>query len=468
MDSFESSVGVPLRGNNGLKLYNTLTGQLEKFIPIDENEIKMYVCGPTVYGLMHVGNARAAVVFDVLYRVLRSLYERVTYVRNITDVDDKIYAAATERHVSITELTSETIAAYHEDLEKLNVLPADHEPRVTENMREIIDFVVALIDNKSAYITGGHVYFDVSSFAQYGALSKKNTDDLFVGARVDVSELKRSALDFVLWKPADEKFSLGWESPWGKGRPGWHIECSAMALKYLGDSFDIHGGGMDLIFPHHENEIAQSLSKNGKKAMANYWVHNGHLTINGAKMSKSLGNFVTVRDLCAKYDGEVIRLALLMTHYAAPMNFEPASLEQAKNILDRWYTAIRNVPSIQPTENIDEDVFKALADDMNTPKAISILSAKVDDINKTDNKSKLVSSLANTCRKCLGLMTRDPEEWFCGVPLEMKAWIKSKIAERVQAKKACDFKRADAIRAELFQRGIAIEDTQHGTIWKTT
>ena len=448
-----------------LKLHNTLSGKLEEFVPIDENNVRMYVCGPTVYDRAHLGNARPAVVFDTLFRILQQLYKKVTYVRNITDVDDKIYKAALEKNISIKELTEETTKMYHEDMDALGVLPVTIEPKATEHIADIIKFIEGLIENGSAYISNDHVYFDVSSFKNYGNLSKKNMDDLISGARVEISEFKKNPLDFVLWKPIDEKFNFGWESPWEVGRPGWHIECSVMSQKYLGETFDIHGGGADLIFPHHENEIAQSCALTHKPVMANFWIHNGHLNINGTKMSKSLGNFLTVRELLDKCNGETIRLAFLMTHYAAPMNFSFDGLHQAKNILDRWYTSIRNL-KIQKTDNIFEDVFEALLDDMNTPKTVSILSSKVDEINKTQN-IELASVFVNTCQVLLGIMKTPVEDWFCCVDCDKKPWIEEKIRERNEAKKNKDYAKADAIRAELLENGILIEDSKDGTTWKT-
>lgn len=449
-----------------LKLYNTLSGKLEEFNPIDPNHIKMYVCGPTVYDRAHLGNARPAVVFDVLYRILKKIYKKVTYVRNITDVDDKIYKTALEKKIDIFDLTKKTIEMYHEDVGSLNVLPVDIEPLATEHIFDMISFIEKLVHNKNAYVSNGHVYFDVSSFKNYGALSKKNMDDLISGARIEVSEFKKNPLDFVLWKPIDENFNFGWDSPWGKGRPGWHIECSAMSLRYLGENFDIHGGGIDLVFPHHENEIAQSCAINCEKTMANYWVHNGHLNINGVKMSKSLGNFFTVNELLKKFDGEVIRMAFLMSHYRSPQNFSLDSLNQAKNILDRWYNAIRDI-KFDKTEKISHDVFEALIDDMNTPKAISILCEMVDRINKESDKTEIASIFVNTCQSILGIIMKDPKDWFCCVEDCKKCWIEEKIKERNEAKKSKDYAKADSLRSELLEKGIIIEDTKDGTTWKT-
>lgn len=437
-----------------LKLFNTLLGQKETFVPIDQNNVRMYVCGPTVYDRAHIGNARPAIVFDTLYRILKHLYPKVTYVRNITDVDDKIYKAAKEKQITIKDLTEQTTAMYHEDISKLNVLDIDIEPKATEHISDIINFIQKLLENGNAYISEKHVYFDVSTFKDYGKLSKKNLNDLKQGARIEVSEFKKNPLDFVLWKPADESFDFGWESPFGRGRPGWHIECSAMSSKYLGQTFDIHGGGIDLVFPHHENEIAQSCACHQNKVMANFWIHNGHLNVNGTKMSKSLGNFYTVNELLEKFDGESIRLFFLMTHYQSPINFSFEMLEQAKNILCKWYNAISDV-EIAPTDEISEEVLEALLDNMNTPKAISCLG-----------KIKDPSVFVNTARKLLGIMQRSPESWFCEVSPEKKLWIEEMIAKRKQAKKERNFALADQIRDELKNCGIAIEDTLNGTIWK--
>lgn len=448
-----------------LKLYNTYSASTEVFKPIDPGHVRMYVCGPTVYDRAHIGNARPAVVFDVLYRVLKTLYKKVTYVRNITDIDDKIYKAALEKNISISELTEQTTKMYHEDILKLNVLPVDIEPRATEHIHDMIRFVEELIKDGNAYVSNNHIYFDVSSFSDYGKLSKKNKEDLIAGARIEISEFKRSPLDFVLWKPIDETFNFGWDSPWGKGRPGWHLECSVMSHKYLGKTFDIHGGGIDLVFPHHENEIAQSCAHNHTERMANYWIHNGHLNINGVKMSKSLGNFFTVHELLEKYNGEVIRFAFLMTHYTSPINFTFDLLTQAKNILTRWYCKFRNF-QFDGSEEIDNEVLEALLDNLNTPKAISILNSRLDTLCKSQD-SQMASKFINTCRKLLGVMELDPKDWFCQVEATKCAWIEEKIKERNEAKKQKDYQKADSIRDELKAEGILIEDTKSGTIWKT-
>ncbi|MDR0640232.1 MAG: cysteine--tRNA ligase [Holosporales bacterium] len=452
-----------------LRIYNTLSGRKEEFIPIRPDKVGMYVCGPTVYSRAHLGNARSAVVFDVLYRTLRWLYPDITYVRNITDVDDKIYRASLELGIDIRELTENTTEMYHEDMCALNVLPVDIEPRATEHIADIIEFIERLIEDGNAYCSNGHVYFNVSSYPGYGKLSKKNADELLAGARVETSPFKRNPLDFVLWKPIDDNFKIGWKSPWGVGRPGWHIECSAMSRKYLGDRFDIHGGGLDLVFPHHENENAQSCAVTRQEVMANYWIHNGYLNVDGGKMSKSIGNFYYVHDLLEHYDGEVIRLSFLMTHYASPMNFGFDILKTAKNILDRWYRAIaENYESLSLEDGPPiREVFVALLDDLNTPKALSILSATIAEINKAhDNKAKLIQLFVRTCRTCLGIMSKDPREYSRGVSDGHLQYIEDQIAARTAAKKNKDYKTADEIRKALQDVGIILEDTENGTKWR--
>ena len=319
-----------------LKIYNTLSNKKELFIPLNKNSISMYVCGPTVYNYAHIGNARPAVVFDTLYRVLKNIYPKVNYVRNITDVDDKINEAAKNLGQPISYITKKYTDIYHQDMKNLSILSPTHEPRVTDNIEKIIAMIQKIINNKSAYISDSHVLFDVTSFKNYGKLSNRNREEMLAGARVEVADYKKNPGDFVLWKPSTEE-EPGWESPWGYGRPGWHIECSSMVETYLGEEIDIHGGGQDLIFPHHENEIAQSCCAHQADSYARYWVHNGYLNMEGEKMSKSLGNIVTVNEILERYDGEVIRLALLSTHYRKPINFGETLLEQSKNILNKLY-----------------------------------------------------------------------------------------------------------------------------------
>ena len=442
-----------------ITLYNSLSHKLEEFHPIDAMHVKMYVCGPTVYDSPHIGNARPAVIFDVLYRLLKYKYQNVTYVRNITDIDDKIYKTATAKNIDIKTLTHKTTEMYHADISALNVLPVDIEPRATDHIDDIIKFIEQIIANGYAYVSNDHVYFDTSKYSNYGILS--NIEKRIEGARIDVSDNKRNATDFVLWKPISTEFPIGWTSPWGIGRPGWHIECSAMSRKYLGMQFDIHGGGHDLIFPHHENEIAQSYATNDK-LMANYWLHNGHVMINGTKMSKSLGNFYTVRELLEEFSGEVIRLALLMTHYRKPINLTKNLLTDAETLLNRWYTAIRTDYSCG--KNIDMTVLKALKSDLNTPMAIAHMSELVTQINQ--GKKELTSIFVNTARSLLGLLLIEPDKWFKhGDKLDVK-FIEKEIIRRNIAKKNKDYATADTIRNNLKEQGILLEDTVTGTQWK--
>ena len=452
-----------------LKIYNTLSRKIETFVPIDANNIRMYVCGPTVYDRAHIGNARPAVVFDMLYRILKKLYPKVVYVRNITDIDDKIYQAALAKNISISDLTQEMTTFYHNDIAALSVLPVDIEPYATHHIDDMIKLIEKLVANKNAYCLNKHVFFDVDSFEHYGNFSKKNQDEQISGARVAVDDMKKNPKDFVLWKPIDDNFAIGWESPWGCGRPGWHIECSAMSLKYLGEVFDIHGGGIDLIFPHHENEIAQSCAISNTKTMAKYWIHNGHLNVSGVKMSKSLGNVKTIQDLLQKFDGEVIRLAFLMSHYAAPMNFSENILENAKNILDRWYGAIRELDVAFDDAEVSDHVFENLLNDMNSPAAICALHEMVDKVNKASDlseKKKIASLFVNTCRNIFGLLLKSTNDWFCTCDDSEKQWIEEQIVRRAEYKKAKNFAKADDVRNVLLQRNILIEDTKDGTIWK--
>lgn len=442
-----------------LKLYNTLSNKIEEFTPINSNSVGMYVCGPTVYDRAHIGNARPAVVFDVLYRLLKYLYNDVKYVRNITDVDDKIYKAAKSRNISIKELTEETTKMYHEDIEALNVLPVNIEPKATEHINDIIEFIQRIIEVGSGYISNNHVYFDINTYSNYGILSNKTLDDLINGSRIEVSQNKRNPGDFVLWKPIDDEFPIGWDSPWGKGRPGWHIECSTMSCKYLGSKFDIHGGGCDLIFPHHENEISQSYVVNNE-IMAKYWVHNGHVMINCTKMSKSLGNVCTVRDLLDKFNGETIRLALLMTHYRSPLNFCSDLLKQSKNILDKWYKIMLNkkITNKSDTSEIDNNILNSLLDDLNTPQAIYNISSVI-------KNNRNIDTIVNTCRSLLGILKNDPDEWFHCNNVD-ENWILEQIELRANAKKNKDYKEADRIRNILLEKCIELEDTPSGTKWK--
>jgi cysteinyl-tRNA synthetase len=440
-----------------LRLHNSLSRTKEIFAPLDPGHVRLYVCGPTVYDLPHVGNARPVVVYDTLVRLLRRIYPRVTYVRNITDVDDKINARAAASGESIASVTARTTADYHADMAALGANPPDVEPRATEHIAQMITIAQKLIASGNAYEAEGHVLFAVPNFAQYGALSGRSRDELIAGARIDVAPYKRDPGDFVLWKPSPPELP-GWDSPWGRGRPGWHIECSAMSWAHLGESFDIHGGGNDLIFPHHENEVAQSLCAFPGSRFAKYWLHNGMLRINGEKMSKSLGNFFTVREVLAKWPGEVIRLLLLHGHYRAPIEFSEALLAECKGTLDRFYRALERHPG--STAPMPAPVLDALCDDLNTPLAISAMHALADAALAGDATA---AGGLRAAGEVLGVLSMDPEAWFRGGD---SAWIDEAIAARLAARRARDFARADAIRAELTAQGIVLEDGPAGTIWR--
>jgi cysteinyl-tRNA synthetase len=443
-----------------LYLHNSLTRRKERFVPLDPHNVRMYVCGPTVYDFVHVGNARPVVVYDVLARLLRKLYPRVTYVRNITDVEDKINARAAELGISIDELTARTTADFHADMAALGALPPDIEPRATAHIHEMIEIIQRLIASGHAYEAQGHVLFAVATYPAYGHLSGRSPDELLAGARIDVAPYKRDAGDFVLWKPSPPDLP-GWDSPWGRGRPGWHIECSAMSWKHLGESFDIHGGGTDLIFPHHENEVAQSCCAFPGSSFARYWVHNGMLLVNGEKMSKSLGNFTTLRDVLARVPGEVVRLLLLRTQYRSTPDFSDAAVTEARRELDRFYRALERYPDIASVD-VPGTVMAALCDDLNTPLAISAMHALADAALAGDFDAACGLRAAG---EVLGLLQAEPATWFRGDG-EDSAAIEAAIAERIAARKARDFARADAIRAELAAQGIVLEDGAGGTTWR--
>jgi len=439
-----------------LVIYNTLSREKEPFAPLDAANVRLYVCGPTVYDYVHIGNARPVVAFDVLYRLLKRRYPRVTYVRNITDIDDKIMTRASENKEPIEQLTERTAAAYQSDMARLGALPPDVEPRATQYVGEMIALIERLIERGHAYAAEGHVLFSVPSMDDYGRLSRRSRDELIAGARVDVAPYKRDPADFVLWKPSTDA-QAGWTSPWGRGRPGWHIECSAMSAAHLGETFDIHAGGLDLIFPHHENEIAQSRSAFGHAIMAKYWMHNGFLNISGEKMSKSLGNFFTVHELLDQYPGEAIRLLLLSAHYRQPLDFTHEGLTQAKATLDRWYGALRGkeLTSVPVPKSVEE----ALADDLNTPQAISA-------VHQLRDPSELKAGAG-----ALGLLQQDAEAWFRWTPAAAAAGpsdaeIEAAIAARQAARKAKDFKESDRIRDDLKAKGVILEDGPKGTTWK--
>jgi len=443
-----------------LTLHNSLTRRTETFAPIDPHHVRMYVCGPTVYDLAHLGNARPFVVFDVLARLLRTLYPRLTYVRNITDVDDKINARAQESGEPIGAITARTTAEFHADMAALGVLPPDVEPRATGHIAEMIVLIERLIASGHAYAAEGHVLFSVPDFAAYGRLSGRNPQELLEGARVEVAPYKRNAGDFVLWKPSTPDLP-GWDSPWGHGRPGWHIECSAMSWKYLGETFDIHGGGRDLIFPHHENELAQSLCAFPSSQFARTWLHNGMLLVGGEKMSKSLGNFLTVRDVLAKAPGEAIRLLLLRAQYRGELDFNDAALTEARREMDRFYRALERFPDVGPGD-VPGPVMEALCDDLNTPRAIAAMHVLADAAMGGDFDA---ASGLRAAGHMLGVLQLDPAAWFRG-GVDDAARIDAAIAARLEARRARDFARADAIRAELAAEGIVLEDGPAGTTWR--
>ena len=436
-----------------LRLFNTLTKTKDVFTPLDAKNVRMYVCGPTVYDFAHIGNARPVIVFDVLFRHLRHIYgdAHVTYVRNITDVDDKINARAAERGISIRELTDETARIYEEDVAALGNLPPSVTPRATEHIAPMVAMIEQLIVAGHAYAADGHVLFDVSSKADYGKLSRRSLDEMIAGARVEVAPYKKNAMDFVLWKPSlnseGEAGLPGWDSPWGRGRPGWHIECSAMAGQYLGESFDIHGGGIDLQFPHHENEIAQSEGAHHGHALATVWMHNGFLQVEGEKMAKSAGNFFTIRDLLADWPGEVLRLNMLRTHYRQPIDFTLAGLKESWKLLERWYEVTEPLADPAP----DAAFFEALSDDLNTPAAIASLHQA--------EPLALAGGLGFLGFSNVQLKIANKTE------VDTVA-IADAIAARNAARKARDFKESDRIRDELLAKGIVLKDGPEGTTWE--
>jgi cysteinyl-tRNA synthetase len=453
-----------------LVLYNSLTHGKQPFMPIDSRNVRMYVCGPTVYDHAHIGNARAVVVFDLLYRVLRHEYGagHVKYVRNITDVEDKIMAAAAASGQTITEVTTRTTAQFHDDMAALGNLPPDIEPRATEYISEMIALIERLIASGHAYAAQGHALFRVGSYPQYGALSRRSRADMIAGARVEVAPYKEDPGDFVLWKPSSAD-QPGWDSPWGRGRPGWHIECSAMSENTLGETFDIHGGGLDLVFPHHENEIAQSVCAHDGRGPADFariWMHNGMLTVGGAKMAKSEGNFVTVRDARSQASGEVIRLALLGTHYRAPLDWTEERLHEARQSLDRWYRALA-LPGAAVGSGVDAATNDALDDDLNAPLAIAHLHELAGAINRTADPSERgrLQGALSAGGQLLGLLHKAPDEWLRGDDTDAGA-IEQRIAARTLARKERRFADADRIRYELAADGILLEDGSGGTTWR--
>ena len=445
---------------HNLKLTNSLTRKKELFKPINSRSVTMYACGPTVYDNPHVGNARTLVVFDTLFRVLKKIYEKVNYVRNITDVDDKIIEASKKNKKTINEITEEVTKIFHQNCKSLNCLKPTVEPKATGHIKEMVEMTKSLIEKNFAYEAEGHVYFSVSSFKNYGSLSNKNLEDLKAGSRIEVSKFKKNPMDFVLWKPSVEG-DPGWESPWGRGRPGWHLECSVMSEKYLGKQFDIHGGGLDLIFPHHENEIAQSCSNNSSEKFSNYWVHNGFVTINKEKMSKSLGNIISITEAVNKYSGQVVRLALLSAHYSQPLDWNDKLLENQRSTIEKWYQLYD-----ETNEEISLEVIDTLLDDLNTPGFIAKIHELYTKANKGDEKSK---KLFNSACKLIGLFDLNKNEWENLKKTNKdisEDLILKKIDERLAAKQEGNYKLADQIRDELFKKGVVIEDQKGKTTWK--
>ncbi len=446
---------------HNIKLTNSLTKKKELFKPINTDSVTMYACGPTVYDKPHVGNARTLVVFDTMFRVLKLIYgDNVKYVRNITDIDDKIIDISKKENTSIEKITSEVTKIFHNDCKNLNCLKPSVEPKATDHIKEMIEMISSLIKKKFAYENQGHVYFSVSSFKNYGKLSNKNLEELKMGARVEISELKKNAMDFILWKPSKELEPF-WDSPWGKGRPGWHLECSVMSEKYLGKTFDIHGGGLDLIFPHHENEIAQSCSNNSTTSLANYWVHNGFVTLNKEKMSKSQGNIITISQAVKKYTGQAVRLALLSAHYSQPLDWNDELLLNQKKIIDKWYNLYDKT-----TETNIVDFSECLLDDLNTPGFIAKIHELYNSANKGNIKNK---NLFNSACRLLGLFNIDKNSWNNIKKTNTdisESFILKKLKDRNIAKKEGNYSLADKIREELSNKGVLIEDLKGKTNWK--
>jgi cysteinyl-tRNA synthetase len=450
-----------------MRLYNNRTRKLEAFEPADPARVTMYLCGPTVYNYVHVGNARGPVVFDVLARLLRRRFAGLVYARNITDVDDKINNAAKELGVPITQITAKYTAAYRADMEKLGVVPQDVEPHATAHIAQIIAMISKLIESGHAYAADGHVLFSVASYPDYGKLSRRPLDEMIAGNRIDVASYKKDPGDFVLWKPSTPELP-GWDSPWSHGRPGWHIECSAMAEAHLGETIDIHAGGVDLLFPHHENEVAQSTCAHGGKVFARYWVHNGMLDFGGKKMSKSLGNVSVLHELLAQQPPEAIRYALLSAHYRQPLDWSDALIEQSIRTLDRLYGTLRDLADVDAMADaqLPEAVEAALCDDLNTPAVLAELARLAAEARKAESsgdRRRLKAQILAT-GSIMGLLQADPQAWF-GQGGGDDARIQSLVDERSAAKKARDFARSDAIRDQLAAEGVVLEDTAGGVRW---
>ncbi|NLC61671.1 MAG: cysteine--tRNA ligase [Gammaproteobacteria bacterium] len=450
-----------------LRLYNSLTRRTETFQPLDPACPTMYVCGPTVYNYVHIGNARGPVVFGVLAELLRRRYGHLRYARNITDIDDKINAAAQAAGVPIAEVTGRFATAYREDMAALGVAPPDLEPEATAHIDEILAMIARLVEAGHAYAAEGHVLFAVGSFPGYGKLSRRDREEMLAGARIDVAPYKRDPGDFVLWKPSTPDLP-GWDSPWGRGRPGWHIECSAMAAAHLGETIDIHAGGVDLQFPHHENEIAQSECAHGGRIFARYWLHNGMLTLGGAKMSKSVGNIAKVRDLLADHPAEALRYALLSAHYRQPLDWSDDLIDRSARTLDRLYATLRDLSDIAVEPRIPDGIETALDDDLNTPRALAELARIAGDARRAGDDASRREAKAGLLGAglALGLLQQPPEAWFSGdADDDGDARIQALVDERNAARKSRDFTRADAIRDQLAAEGIALEDTPQGVRW---
>jgi cysteinyl-tRNA synthetase len=446
--------------NKDIFLTNNLSNKKEKFVPIDEKNIGMYVCGPTVYDDPHIGNARPIVIFDILFKILKSKYSSVTYVRNITDVDDKIIKSSNEKKISISDLTQTVIKSFSEDCNYLNCEIPTAQPKATEHIDLMIEMVSELIKKGFAYENNKHVYFEVKKFDDYGQLSNKKLEELIAGSRIEVSDNKKNSEDFVLWKPSSEN-EPSWDSPWGKGRPGWHLECSAMSKKFLGNEFDIHGGGIDLIFPHHENEIAQSRCANDTKVFANYWLHNAFITMSNEKMAKSQGNILKIKDFRGKVSGQVLRLALISAHYKQPLDWNDKLLDDCQNTIDKWYNAY--LPSNQ---DLEDEIIQPLYDDINTPGYIANLHKLYDKANKGNDADK---QIFNSACNFIGLLQETKEEWLDykkGKIDISETEIENKIELRNKARADKNYAEADNIRDYLLDKGVLIEDKDGKTIWK--
>ncbi len=443
-------------------LTNNLTNKKEKFIPKDKNNVRMYVCGPTVYDDPHIGNARPVVVFDILFKILKKKYPNVTYVRNITDVDDKIIKSSKENNISISELTKKITQNFNEDCIYLNCEQPNHEPKATEHISEMIEMISELIKKGFAYENNKHVYFEVKKFKDYGQLSNKKLDELVAGSRIEVSDNKKNPEDFVLWKPS-ETDEPSWDSPWGKGRPGWHLECSAMSKKYLGNEFDVHGGGVDLLFPHHENEIAQSRCANDSKAFANYWLHNAFITMSNEKMAKSQGNILKIKDFRKNKSGQVLRMALMSAHYRQPLDWNDKLLEECENTISKWYNVYLN---IKTKLKISDEILKPLLDDLNTPGYIANLHKLYEKAAKGSDEDKIL--FISACN-FIGLLNETKEDWLKFKKNKLSISeneILIKINQRNEARVNKNYKKADKIRDELLDKGVLIEDKDGKTTWK--